>query len=73
MSDTPAVSLSPRRPVYYGRYRTSTAARCPASRERRARLPMTMLFIVVHQAYELWFKQIPHELDRVQGDFAPSR
>ena len=22
-----------------------------------------MLFIVVHQAYELWFKQILHELD----------
>ncbi|MGH7444768.1 MAG: tryptophan 2,3-dioxygenase family protein, partial [Longimicrobiales bacterium] len=25
-----------------------------------------MLFIVVHQAYELWFKQILHELDRMQ-------
>ena len=31
-----------------------------------------MLFIIVHQAYELWFKQILHELDRVQGDFAAS-
>lgn len=29
-----------------------------------------LLFIVVHQTYELWFKQILHELDRVQGDFA---
>jgi tryptophan 2,3-dioxygenase len=28
-----------------------------------------MLFIVVHQAYELWFKQVLHELDRVQADF----
>jgi tryptophan 2,3-dioxygenase len=28
-----------------------------------------MLFIVVHQAYELWFKQILHELDRIQQDF----
>lgn len=28
-----------------------------------------MLFIVVHQAYELWFKLILHELDRVQDDF----
>jgi tryptophan 2,3-dioxygenase len=28
-----------------------------------------MLFIIVHQAYELWFKQILHELDRVQADF----
>ncbi|MDQ0316968.1 tryptophan 2,3-dioxygenase family protein [Amorphus orientalis] len=29
-----------------------------------------MLFIVIHQAYELWFKQILHELDRVQANFA---
>jgi tryptophan 2,3-dioxygenase len=28
-----------------------------------------MLFIVVHQAYELWFKLILHELDRIQEDF----
>jgi tryptophan 2,3-dioxygenase len=26
-----------------------------------------MLFIVVHQVYELWFKQILHELDRMQS------
>ena len=29
-----------------------------------------LLFIIVHQAYELWFKQILHELDRLQDDFA---
>jgi tryptophan 2,3-dioxygenase len=29
-----------------------------------------MLFIIVHQAYELWFKQVLHELDRIQHDFA---
>ena len=29
-----------------------------------------MLFIIVHQAYELWFKQILHELDRMQAIFA---
>src|SRR4051812_22455903 len=29
-----------------------------------------MLFITVHQVYELWFKQILHELTRVEGDFA---
>src|SRR5258708_15955666 len=28
-----------------------------------------MLFIIVHQTYELWFKQILHELDRIQVDF----
>lgn len=29
-----------------------------------------MLFITVHQAYELWFKQILFELDRIQEVFA---
>jgi tryptophan 2,3-dioxygenase len=28
-----------------------------------------MLFIIVHQAYELWFKQILHELDSIIGIF----
>src|SRR5215468_464037 len=28
-----------------------------------------MLFIIVHQAYELWFKLILHELDHIQEDF----
>ena len=26
-----------------------------------------MLFIIIHQAYELWFKEILHELDHLQG------
>ncbi|MBI3152329.1 MAG: tryptophan 2,3-dioxygenase [Chloroflexi bacterium] len=29
-----------------------------------------MLFIIIHQAYELWFKQIIHELDVVRGIFS---
>lgn len=29
-----------------------------------------MLFIIVHQSYELWFKMIIHELDAVRGIFA---
>ena len=28
-----------------------------------------MLFIIVHQVYELWFKQILHELDSVISIF----
>ena len=31
------------------------------------------LFIVVHQAYELWFKLLLHELDKVKADFAADR
>ncbi len=27
------------------------------------------LFIIIHQAYELWFKQILHEIDRVKDQF----
>jgi len=29
-----------------------------------------MLFIVIHQVYELWFKQLLHELDKVRRDFS---
>ena len=29
-----------------------------------------LLFIIVHQAYELWFRQILHELDAIQSIFA---
>jgi tryptophan 2,3-dioxygenase len=32
-----------------------------------------MLFIIVHQAYELWFKQILHELVRIDRIFAQGR
>lgn len=28
-----------------------------------------MLFIVIHQVYELWFKLLLHELDKVRADF----
>lgn len=29
-----------------------------------------LLFIVIHQTYELWFKQLLHEIEKVKGDFA---
>jgi tryptophan 2,3-dioxygenase len=29
-----------------------------------------MLFIVIHQVYELWFKLLLHELEKVKGDFS---
>ena len=28
------------------------------------------LFIIIHQTYELWFKQLLHELDKVKQDFS---
>ncbi|CAD7942971.1 unnamed protein product [Amoebophrya sp. A120] len=41
---------------------TSNASRPPAHEE--------MLFIVIHQTYELWFKQILHELEAVHEIFS---
>jgi tryptophan 2,3-dioxygenase len=32
-----------------------------------------MLFIITHQTYELWFKEILHELEKVQSDFVENR
>ncbi len=31
------------------------------------------LFIIIHQTYELWFKQILHELDKLRPDLAAGR
>src|SRR5436853_179572 len=28
-----------------------------------------LLFIVIHQVYELWFKLLLHELDKIRRDF----
>jgi tryptophan 2,3-dioxygenase len=60
-------------PVYYADYLkldTLLAAQVPESARQGAPAHDEMLFIVVHQAYELWFRQILHELDRIQADFA---
>ncbi|MEM6792756.1 MAG: tryptophan 2,3-dioxygenase family protein [Acidobacteriota bacterium] len=32
-----------------------------------------MLFIVIHQVYELWFRQVLHELDHLSGHFEAHR
>jgi tryptophan 2,3-dioxygenase len=42
---------------------------CESAKQRRPAHD-EMLFIIVHQTYELWFKQILFELDEVQGVFA---
>src|SRR5215831_9928643 len=44
-------------------------AQQPESARRGRPAHDEMLFIIVHQAYELWFKQILNELDRIQVDF----
>lgn len=32
-----------------------------------------MLFIVIHQVYELWFKLLLHELEKIKSDFTASK
>jgi tryptophan 2,3-dioxygenase len=32
-----------------------------------------MLFIVIHQVYELWFKLLLHELEKIKGDLSGNR
>jgi tryptophan 2,3-dioxygenase len=46
------------------------AAQQPASEAAGRPAHDEMLFITVHQVYELWFKQILHELTRIEADFS---
>ena len=60
-------------PVYYADYLgldSLLGAQRPKSAVSGKAAHDEMLFIVVHQVYELWFKQILHELGSVLADFA---
>ncbi|MER3522747.1 MAG: tryptophan 2,3-dioxygenase [Ignavibacteria bacterium] len=55
-------------PLYYGDYlqlHTLLSCQQPESQRHAASAHDEMLFIIVHQVYELWFKQIIHEMDSV--------
>lgn len=55
-------------PIYYADYLNLDkllTSQSPKSDEYGHHAHDEMLFIIVHQAYELWFKQIIHELDSV--------
>ena len=61
-----------REPVYYADYLQLDrllSLQQPESAKAGSSAHDEMLFIIVHQAYELWFKQILHELDRIEVDF----
>jgi tryptophan 2,3-dioxygenase len=61
-----------RESVYYGDYLQLgrlLASQEPESAKIGVNAHDELLFIIVHQAYELWFKQILHELDRIESDF----
>lgn len=44
-------------------------AQIPQSSKHGAEIHDETLFIIVHQVYELWFKQILHEIDNVRANF----
>ena len=61
-----------REPVYYSEYLQLDKilnAQIPESSKEGIRADDEMLFIIIHQAYELWFKQILHELNIVRDIF----
>ncbi len=61
-----------RPPVYYSEYLQLDKilnAQHPESEKEGTAAADEMLFIIIHQAYELWFKQILHELDYVRAIF----
>lgn len=60
-------------PCYYGDYLQLDkilTAQAPESAKYAAEAHDETLFIIVHQVYELWFKQILHELKAVMEVFA---
>src|SRR5690554_468938 len=61
------------KPVYYGDYLQLDKlldAQAPHSKRYGAEAHDEMLFIIVHQVYELWFKQVLHELRSIHQEFS---
>ena len=61
-----------RAPVYYSQYLQLDQilnAQAPESAKEGLKADDEMLFIIIHQTYELWFKQILHELDIIRSIF----
>jgi tryptophan 2,3-dioxygenase len=61
------------KPVYYSSYLQLDIildAQAEESKKHGVRADDEMLFIIIHQAYELWFKQILHEVNIVREIFA---
>lgn len=66
------MSQQQRKPVYYSEYLQLDKilhAQTPESGKEGQEANDEMLFIIIHQAYELWFKQILHELKIVREIF----
>lgn len=60
------------KPVYYSEYLQLDKilnAQLPESDKEGVRADDEMLFIIIHQTYELWFKEILHELGIIRAIF----
>jgi len=61
-----------RPPVYYSEYLQLDKilnAQLPESEKEGIKADDEMLFVIIHQTYELWFKQILHEVNIVRNIF----
>jgi tryptophan 2,3-dioxygenase len=66
------MEIKERAPVYYSEYLQLDKilnAQAPESGKEGMQADDEMLFIIIHQAYELWFKQILFELDIIRRVF----
>lgn len=64
------------KPIYYGEYLhldKVLGAQKPKSTEHGKEAHDETLFIIIHQAYELWFKQIIHEVNSIYDIFLQNR
>ncbi len=64
-----------RPPVYYSEYLQLDRilnAQFPESAKEGIKADDEMLFVIIHQTYELWFKQVLHELDIIRNVFRQS-
>lgn len=65
-------SSSERPPVYYSEYLqldNILNAQLPESTKEGIKADDELLFVIIHQTYELWFKQILHEINLVREIF----
>lgn len=65
-------TVNNRPPVYYSEYLQLDKilnAQAPESAKEGMEADDEMLFVIIHQSYELWFKQILHELQIVRKVF----
>ena len=57
-------------PLTYANYLDSGEAAYASETALKSAEHDEMLFIIIHQTYELWFKQLLHEFEKIKRDFS---